>query len=313
MSIEYRSLNDLSACIRGALHRIPTDIDLIVGVPRSGLLAANMMALHLNLPLADLDSFLEGRVLSSGFRFRDSHQFPKYQRALVLDDSVATGNQINEIRDRLERQGLRERCLLGAVYMAPGKESLVDLYLETVPEPRMFEWNFMAHYLLPTACVDIDGVLCRDPTEAENDDGLAYERFLAEVEPLFRPRRKIGWLVTSRLEKYRQLTEDWLGKHDIEYDQLMMLDLPSKKARQEQKAHGTFKASVFTTTKSSVFIESTQWQAEVIASRAGKPVLSIEGQQMINPGEWQVQRARVTRAPILLVQRLGRALRWQSS
>ena len=33
------------------------------------------------------------------------------------------------------------------------------------------------------------------------------EKFLAEARPLLGPTRKIGWLLTSRLEKYRKLTE----------------------------------------------------------------------------------------------------------
>ncbi|WP_287086264.1 hypothetical protein [Mesorhizobium sp.] len=42
------------------------------------------------------------------------------------------------------------------------------------------------------------------------DDGPAYEKFLSEALPLFGPTRKIGWLVTSRLEKYRNHTGAWL-------------------------------------------------------------------------------------------------------
>ena len=60
--------------------------------------------------------------------------------------------------------------------------------------------------------MDFDGVLCRDPTEEENDDGDKYRYFIANVEPIFKPSVEIGWIVTSRLEKYRDLTENWLKK-----------------------------------------------------------------------------------------------------
>ncbi|MGX9118656.1 hypothetical protein ACWTU6_18610 [Mesorhizobium sp. BHbsci] len=40
-------------------------------------------------------------------------------------------------------------------------------------------------------------------TEKPGRRGPAYEKFLSEALPLFGPTRKIGWLVTSRLEKYR--------------------------------------------------------------------------------------------------------------
>ena len=58
--MNYRSVNDLNHCIVANLHRLPRDIDLVVGIPRSGVLAASLIALHLNLPLVDLDGFIEG-------------------------------------------------------------------------------------------------------------------------------------------------------------------------------------------------------------------------------------------------------------
>jgi uncharacterized HAD superfamily protein len=70
-------------------------------------------------------------------------------------------------------------------------------------------------HLLKYCCVDIDGVLCLDPTDCQNDDGAAYEKFLEEAVPMLAPTRPIGALVTSRLEKYRGLTEKWLAKHVI--------------------------------------------------------------------------------------------------
>jgi len=42
----------------------------------------------------------------------------------------------------------------------------------------VFEWNALHHSNPERFCVDIDGVLCRDPTEAENDDGESYLEFL---------------------------------------------------------------------------------------------------------------------------------------
>ena len=29
---------------------------------------------------------------------------------------------------------------------------------------------------------------------------------------------RLGWLVTSRLEKYRELTEEWLADYGIKYE-----------------------------------------------------------------------------------------------
>ncbi|MFD2137622.1 hypothetical protein ACFSLT_24910 [Novosphingobium resinovorum] len=123
------------------------------------------------------------------------------------------------------------RITFAAVYGVPGKSGGADFVFETVPEPRVFEWNVLHHPIVSRSCFDIDGVLCVDPTERENDDGARYLNFLASAVPLHRPRREIAMLVTSRLEKYRAPTEDWLDRHGVRYGQLRMLDLPDAAAR----------------------------------------------------------------------------------
>ena len=46
--MNYRNIADLNNTILQRLHIIPRDFDLIVGVPRSGMLPANLLALYLN-------------------------------------------------------------------------------------------------------------------------------------------------------------------------------------------------------------------------------------------------------------------------
>ena len=60
--MNYRSINDLNETILRKLHLISRDIDLVVGVPRSGMLPANLLALYLNLPYTDIHSFINGFV-----------------------------------------------------------------------------------------------------------------------------------------------------------------------------------------------------------------------------------------------------------
>ena len=42
MYIEYRSIADMNNIIVKNLQKLPHDIDLVVGIPRSGLLPANL-------------------------------------------------------------------------------------------------------------------------------------------------------------------------------------------------------------------------------------------------------------------------------
>ncbi|SDL95080.1 phosphoribosyltransferase [Paracoccus chinensis] len=288
--MNYRSLADLNDTILHNLHRLPQDIDLVVGIPRSGLLAANLLSLLKNIPLTDLDSFLEGRIYTSGTTKRYAgleRGIADMRRILILDDSISGGNAMREARKRVESSGIGGRTgaeiLFAAIYSVQTKHPEADLVFEQVRLPRIFQWNFMHHVMLEKSCVDIDGVLCLDPTEQQNDDGEAYQQFLREALPLHGSSRRIGWLVTSRLEKYRHLTEAWLQAQGIEYGQLVMLDLPSAAERRRLGAHGSFKAEFYRKSDATLFIESEHEQAETIARLSGKPVLCIETNQIHLP------------------------------
>lgn len=286
--MHYRSIQDLNLSVARGLARLPADIDLVVGIPRSGLLAANLVSLARNLPLADLEGFCAGRLLGAG-RTRRRASFDQaleaFRHVLVVDDSISSGESMAEARRRLSALPTADgrRVTFCAVYGTQPRHAEADIVLEAVPHERVFEWNVMHHHLLSSCCVDIDGVLCADPTEAENDDGPRYLDFLARTPALLRPSRPIGHLVTSRLEKYRGPTEAWLAEKRITYGRLWMLDLPSAAERRRLGAHGSFKAEVFKSVDSPLFIESEEQQAITIARLAGKPVLSIETQTLIDP------------------------------
>lgn len=124
------------------------------------------------------------------------------------------------------------------------------------------------------ACLDIDGVLCLDPTKDENDDGARYEAFLSSARPHLVPTVPVGTLVTSRLEKYRSQTEDWLGRNGVEFGELRMLDLPNAEERRRQRIHGSFKAEVYAGKRDAIlFIESDEHQAQKISQLSGKAVI----------------------------------------
>jgi orotate phosphoribosyltransferase len=167
-----------------------------------------------------------------------------------------------------------------AVYVHPEEKHQVDIWCEEIPR-RVFEWNIMNHAILSASCMDIDGVLCRDPTTAENDDGPEYERFIRTVSPLRIPSFEVGWLVTSRLEKYRALTEEWLALHAVPYRQLVMLDMTSKAERIAAGCHSRFKAGVYDETRAALFIESDPRQARDIAIKCRKPVYCVKTREMI--------------------------------
>ncbi|MET0285275.1 MAG: phosphoribosyltransferase family protein, partial [Polyangiales bacterium] len=249
---------------------------------------ANVLALSLNVPLTDLDGYLEGRILACGHTRRPvgaDAEKTEIRHVLLIDDSISSGGSMREALRKLRAvyPDLKISCC--AVYGLGGGTYQGEIVFEEVPNPRMFQWNLMHHPLLDQCCVDIDGVLCIDPTEHENDDGARYLRFLEEAAALHMPTLQVGYLVTSRLEKYRPQTEAWLARHGIVYRELHMLDLPSKEERQRLNAHASFKADVYAHLSDALlFIESERDQAIEIARLSGKPALSLGTQEVMTPG-----------------------------
>lgn len=280
----YRNISDLNQIILKRLSIIPRDFDLIVGIPRSGMLPANLLALYLNKPYTDIHSFLNGHIYKAGARsqFFDIKDFKKI---LVVDDSIASGSAIEKCKESLKDLSANFSISYCAIYVIPGKEKLVDYYFEIVPLPRYFQWNILNHTTLEKACFDIDGVLCVDPTEEQNDDGKKYMDFLLNAPPLFIPGSKIGTIVTSRLEKYRKETEKWLEDNHVKYNQLVMLDLPNKEARQKANSHAGHKAKTYQSNSYVLFIESSKSQAIEINRITKKPVLCTENFEMIFDSE----------------------------
>lgn len=280
----YRNISDLNQIILKRLSIIPRDFDLIVGIPRSGMLPANLLALYLNKPYTDIHSFLNGHIYKAGARsqFFDIKDFKKI---LVVDDSIASGSAMEKCKESLKDLSANFSISYCAIYVIPGKEKLVDYYFEIVPLPRYFQWNILNHTTLEKACFDIDGVLCVDPTEEQNDDGKKYMDFVLNAPPLFIPGSKIGTIVTSRLEKYRKETEKWLEDNHVKYNQLVMLDLPNKEARQKANSHAEHKAKTYQSNSYVLFIESSKSQAIEINRITKKPVLCTENFEMIFDAE----------------------------
>lgn len=293
--MQYRSIADLSRVVNAGLSSLPEEIDLVVGIPRSGMLAAAMVALQLNLPFMDLASLEHGGKAQQGSSRparRGARTAEEARRILVVDDSVHSGRAMASVRSRVEQAGLADLAVYCAAIVTEHGRDLVDIWFDVCDSPRMFEWNLMHNDLLANACVDIDGVLCRDPTEDENDDGDRYVEFIESVKPRVQPTFPIGRLVTARLEKYREPTESWLRLHQIEFDELEMLDLPSKEARQAANAHAAFKADIYRSSGALIFIESSAVQSATIAEFTGRPVVCTDngrlyrraGKAVVGPG-----------------------------
>lgn len=282
--MQFRSVDDLAHVIRENLYRLPPEIDVVVGIPRSGLMPAGLIALHLNCIFTDVDGFNAGRAFSPGStRLAPTIKMDptQWKKVLLVDDSTFSGTAMREATESLDLNG--RKLTTCAVFGMQNPSKRVDVVLDVCPQPRIFEWNLFHHEFTESACVDFDGVLCRDPTDIENDDGERYRDFLANAVPLHRPSRKVGAIVSSRLEKYRSECVEWLNRHNVNYDQLYLLDLPTGEERRRRGIHASFKAEVYKHCKeSSIFLESNADQAAAIAKMSGKAVIWTEGMVLLH-------------------------------
>lgn len=283
--MNYMSYDDLANCIRRNLWKVPSDVDVVVGIPRSGMIPALMIAELLNRRCADLDAFIEGRVMSYGTR-GGLMRSGKSVKIVVIDDVVNSGQSLEKVKAQLAPLAARYDIKYGCVYAESERANgAVDFWLEDISQPVktafIKEWNVMHLFRRSMAhsMWDIDGLLCKDPTDDRNV--AEYEAYLSNAIPMVIPTNRIGALVTYRLEKYRSVTEAWLMAHGVEYGELMMFPSMDREERNHRLGSAQYKAQIYGNAPwAQLFYESSAKQAETIHRLTGKPVWCYENGKM---------------------------------
>ena len=283
--IKYITLSDLSETIRENIWKIPRDIDFIIGVPRSGMIAASIISSYLNVPLIDVDGYVAGINPYGGSRltyFNMLHK--KTNKALVIDDTVWNGRSMGEVKIKLS--SVKDvQFTYACVYMEGPGSSAVDFFLEDVrmftngfSQLVLYEWNIFQHTETVTLrCLyDIDGVLCVEPPDERNEK--EYTEYITNPNPLFIPKSRIGGLITYRLESNRSVTEKWLNDNCVRYNELIMFNASTWEERQRSGISPEIHKANFYKSHSnySLFVESSDYQAKRIFEITGKPAFSVE-------------------------------------
>ena len=278
--MRYKTYEDMSNCIRKNIWKIPSDTDLIVGVPRSGMIPALMIAELLNIKCTDIDSFVDGRIMSCGGR-GNLIKLTEIKKVIVLDDTVFGGGAMRRAKQKVAHLAGKYDMLFACVYAeGANAKSMVNIYLEDIYKPGphwLYEWNIMHHYegISKNSMWDVDGLVCKEPPADTNR--AEYEAYLPQAVPMIIPTTEVGAFVTYRLEKYRDVTEQWLKSQGIKYRELRMFNAPDRDMRGRMESPENYKARIYASAPwANLFLESSKSQAIRIHELTGKPVFSYE-------------------------------------
>lgn len=256
--MNYRTIEDLNTLILNNLHKIPSNIDLIIGIPRSGLMVANIIALYLNKRISTPELFADNIIISNGTtRPIDNN---KIKTVLVVDDSCHSGHSMSNFKNNITNKDINYIYL--AAYSTTQGKQFLDICFEILEPPRIFQWNVMNSWVNNNAVYDLDGVLCENPKV--DDDGELYINEIKNAKPKFIPKYRIRTICTCRLEKYRDITAEWLKNHNVSYNELIMMKYNTKEERLKANRHGQFKGEIFAKSPSNIFFESDYKQANTI-------------------------------------------------
>jgi hypothetical protein len=97
---------------------------------------------------------------------------------------------------------------------------------------------------------------------------------MARITPLYLPLRlPVPLVVTARPESTRAITEDWLRRHGVRWDLLVMRDWEEVPGEDRVGRIARWKAGHYARGKCGYFAESEPRQAEIIHELTGRPVI----------------------------------------
>lgn len=256
--------------------------DIIIGIPRSGLLFANIISLKLGKPLATPDIFIKKK-----YWYTKSVDAPKkITKVLIVDDSINSGAALKKTLIELKK-GMGTKAFnalditTAALIARTSATALVDMHYKALSEPTLFEWNIMHSNGVQSKKLgtDLDGVLCPNFIGDDLDEDK-YIKWLKNAPPYLIPAFPIDVIVTNRLEQYRDITEAWLKKNNIRYKKLVMWNLKDKSKRSNRYAKQ--KTKMVLRERVDLFYESARWEAEYIFKKTRIPTLCVDDMEMFS-------------------------------
>lgn len=271
-----------------------SDFDIVIGIPRSGLIIASIFATKFGKPLSTPDVFINeqkywfsGVGNSSNKPELEGHKI-SIRKVLLIDDSMTRWEFENSIMGKnykmIHEKYPELEIITASLYVTKRTKTFPNLYYKEIPDcannPHRFEWNLM-HGKIGIAATDMDGVLCEKCPAGVDENEPRYLEWLTKARPYLIPCYEIDYIITSRLEKYRPQTEQWLKDHKVRYGQLIMWNLPEKSMRTN---HAEYKCKTLRSLGVDIFHywEDEKWQAEQIHRDTGIIVICFDTMEFLS-------------------------------
>jgi hypoxanthine phosphoribosyltransferase len=234
---------------------------IIVGVPRSGMIPASIIA---TLTHSSLWTITRDMVHSVGSGYRFSDMTVNNKSVYIVDDSSYSGHAISEAFKKVSKVFSAKNITKIAVVTTRQSAKFVDRF-GVCMNIHYFEWNYPNAPFSKNMGFDLDGTLCRDFTPEEDDDGRRYLKTLLRMKPsAIKPVKYPLRIITARLEKYRDPTMKWLEACGYKVESLVMGPWENNEERAKVDM-GAWKAEKFLELNLGDFVESSPGVAKRMA------------------------------------------------
>jgi hypoxanthine phosphoribosyltransferase len=211
------------------IEKLPP-IEGVIGIPRSGMIPASIIAVNMSVPLYSISD--EKLVVLNSMSDKGGSRMEVYKpngskNILLIDDTAFFGNAMSKHKELVEKLLPSKNIITSVIYSTPEaiEQKLIDIHLYTSKFPHVLEWNFFDAHPTLNGMFDLDGVFCEDCPYEIAEDETRYKNWIKTVKPIENriPRLFPAIAIcTGRLEKYRKETEEWLDRHNIKYSNLLM-------------------------------------------------------------------------------------------
>ncbi len=264
----FSTLSEEVSDVREWIKSLPPDFDIVVGIPRTGLLTASIVAVEFGKPLSTPDLIVEGRYWLTK-RIKNNLNLQS-ARILIVDDSIGEGETIRETVEYIRKYLPEASTEVAVTYVfPPSTEKSVDYYFKAFTDRQPIWRRGLAHgkYGVPIA-FGIDGVLCEEPPADKKD----YMIFIETAKPYKIPAYEIDFIITGRNELFRETTEKWLRENNVQYRELLM--------NSENENTVDFKSRMIRIKKPHLYVESSPSEALAIHRKTGCRILCIGNEKL---------------------------------